>query len=66
MRVVCSDLRVGDSSNDCQTVSTAPRGRANGDLSTQEKALELMPFDLSACVVPDTVPPGPPPEVPPQ
>jgi hypothetical protein len=55
-RAVFSDLHVaGDpSTNDS---SPPPDGCANVDLSPQEKALEFMLFDLSSCVIPDTMQP---------
>jgi hypothetical protein len=64
-RVVYSDLHVGAASNDYLGASTVPAGCAAGNLSAQEKALEFMLFDLSACVVPDGTQPIPP-QTPPQ
>ena len=54
-RAVFSDLHVGSASGDA---SNPPDGcNANAPLSPQEKALEFMLFDLSACVISDAEPP---------
>ena len=56
-RAVFSDLHVAG--NPSTTDSPPPPGGcADSDLSPQEKALEFMLFDLSGCVIPDTVPPS--------
>ena len=60
-RAVISDLHADGDPITTDTVSpqaVRPGGCFTGELSPQEKALEFMLFDLSACVIPDTVPPS--------
>jgi hypothetical protein len=62
-RVVYSDMHVGAASNDYGgqiTGGVTPMGCTNADLSPQEKALEFILFDLSACVTPNNMPQMPP------
>jgi hypothetical protein len=60
-RVVYSDLHVGAAANDYSGGSlVTPSGCTNGQLSPDEKALEFMLFDLSACVTPIGTTPQPP------
>ncbi len=63
-REVFTDLHVGDASDDnAGEEYPFPSGCAMGDLSTQEKVVEFMLFDLSSCVQNDEVEPEPPPVV---
>ena len=54
-RAVFSDLHVAGAVSDS---NPPPTGCASQALSPQEKALEFMIFDLSSCVIPDSVPPS--------
>jgi hypothetical protein len=72
-RVVFSGLHVGAAANDTtgglRMPSSSSCNPGPGQLSPQEKVLEFMLFDLSACVTPDTAPPSlpiPPPAPPPK
>jgi hypothetical protein len=57
-RGVFSGLHVGAASGDYANNQPPPSGCNTGDLSPQEKALEFMLFDLSSCVVSDSVNPA--------
>jgi len=62
-RVAYSDMHVGAASGDYVTdVITTPDGCGTMDLAPQEKALEFILFDLSACVTPNNMPQPPPTE----
>jgi hypothetical protein len=55
-RAVYSDLHVGGDPSVLDT-NPPPTGCGAGKLSPQEMALEFMLFDLSTCVIPDTIAP---------
>jgi hypothetical protein len=67
-RVVFSQFHVAESNGDpFSLVTTFPRACDNSPMSPQEKALEFMLFDASACIQPDTERPmvfQPPPPAP--
>jgi hypothetical protein len=57
-RAVYSDLHADADPVTTDDPLTPPPAHCNQvDLSPQEKALEFMLFDLSACVIPDSLPP---------
>jgi hypothetical protein len=65
-RAVVSDIHVADvpSGVSKDTYNAFPSGCRNRDLTAQEKALEFLFFDLSACIQSDTVTPISPPPAP--
>jgi hypothetical protein len=69
-RVVLSDIHVsggqgggrGGTTSDSSSTSLAfPSGCVTSGFSPQEKVLAFMLFDITACIIPDTQPPEPPP-----
>jgi hypothetical protein len=58
-KAVFTDLHT--SSSLLSAVASIPGGCSAAPLTAQQKALEFLFFDLSACVAPDTAPPPPPP-----
>jgi hypothetical protein len=66
-RIVLSDLHVVGSANGGGAVDTSspntpfPTGCVTTGLSPQEKVLAFMLFDITACTIPDTKRPEPPP-----
>jgi hypothetical protein len=62
-KAVFTDLHTGGETE--STVGSIPNGCPGGGLSAQQKALEFLFFDLSACVSNDSKPPPAPP-MPPQ
>ena len=61
-KAVFTDLHT--SSSLLSTVSSIPAGCSKATLTPQQKALEFLFFDLSACVTNDTIPPPAPPPSP--
>jgi hypothetical protein len=63
-KAVYTDLHTGSSL--FATAASVPADCKSADLNNQQKALEFLFFDLSACVAQDNQPPPPPPPPPPQ
>jgi hypothetical protein len=63
-KAVFTDLHTSGSLFSTVTDIPAGCGSNAGKLSAQQKALEFLFFDLSACVMPDTIIPTPPPPTP--